>query len=407
MASSSQTDPNTTAEGGGGGRRSASGRADRLLKKLGQALVDDDSRRKMRRNLLRGVRLLLGVCVFGYALLLLLAMGSFRWIGERNLTLAFLLYLPRIGFLIPSAILLPPALLFHRWSALALLGSSLLFLFGAMDFRARPAPAPSASVAGKSLTVLTFNRGQHMNQSLQPFKNRVRPDLILMQDAGGRAARYLAADGYGEFPHATDTGEFTLLSRFPILDAAPVTLPREDPNRPVAARFTIDFEGRRVAVYSVHTVSPRDTLLYYRRGAFLYGLIGIPGTPLGDKREAIQVFWNGRIAQARELRDRIASDPLPALVGGDFNAPAGGLIHGLFRGRFRDAHAEAGHGFGYTFPGTTRNPLSLGGPWMRIDYLLCDEAWEPVWCITEADRPSQHRAVAAKFEMRAPPEDAP
>ncbi|MCB1204794.1 MAG: endonuclease/exonuclease/phosphatase family protein [Verrucomicrobiae bacterium] len=238
-----------------------------------------------------------------------------------------------------------------------------------------------------------------MNQSLQPFKNQVLPDLLLLQDAGGRSAGYLASEGYEEFPYGLDLAEFTLLSRHPILSAAPVEIEHDRDKAPIAARFVIDFKGIQVAVYSVHTVSPRDTLQYYRRGAFLYGLFGLPGTPLAKKRHENQVYWDERITEARTLRDRILADPLPVIIAGDFNAPAGGYIHGLFRSRFQDAHAEAGHGFGYSFPGTTRNPLSLGGPWMRIDYLFCDEHWRPTWCITEADRPSQHRAVAAQFEL--------
>jgi endonuclease/exonuclease/phosphatase (EEP) superfamily protein YafD len=326
-------------------------------------------------------------------------MLSLRWIGEKNLTLAFLLYLPRNAFLIPSALLLLPAVLFHRWAAVALLISSIFFLLVGMDFGPRIDSAPSPSEAGKSLTVLTYNRGQHGNLSLQPFKNLTRPDLITLQDAPGRASGYLNSEGYEEFPHALDSAEFTLLSRYPILGAEPILISGED-SPPIAARFTIDFEGRKIAVYSVHTVSPRDVLLYYRRGAFLYGILGMPGTPLAQKRRSNQEYWDRRIEEARILRDRIAEDPLPVIIAGDFNAPAGGYIHGFFRSRFQDAHAKAGRGFGNTFPGTTRNPLSLGGPWMRIDYLFCDEAWEPVWCITEADRPSQHRAVAAKFELQ-------
>jgi len=371
---------------------------DRLLKRLGERLADDTSRRALRNALSRWFRLIVGLGTFGYALLLLLVMISLRWIGEKNLTLAFLLYLPRSAILIPSAFLLLPAMLWHRWSAIALVFGSLAFLFWGLEYRAGLAKNPTPSVPGKSLTVLTYNRGEHMNQSLQPFKNLTRPDLITMQDATGRAAGYLQAEGYEEFPHALDSAEFVLLSRYPILGAEPLFGTSQDAP-PIAVRFTIDFEGREVAVYSVHTISPRDVLQHYRRGAFLYGVIGIPGTPLAQKRRSNQAYWDRRIEEARTLRDRIEADPLPAIIAGDFNAPAGGYIHGLFRSRFQDAHARVGRGFGNTFPGTTRNPLSLGGPWMRIDYLFCDEAWEPVWCITEADRPSQHRAVAAKFEL--------
>ena len=373
---------------------------DRWLKRLGKSLSDDASRRELRQGISRWVRSGIGLGAFGYAAVLLMLIVSFRWIGEKNLTLAFLLYLPRNAFLIPSLLLFLPAILWHRLSALALLTGSVFFVFLGLDFRAGKAPAPNPSTPGNSVTVLTYNRGQHMNQSLRPFKAHTKPDLILLQEACGRAAGYLKAEGYEEFPHAVDVGEFTLLSRYPILDAEPVILRAGEASPPIAARFTIDFDGTEIAVYSIHTISPRDTLKYYRRGAFLYGIIGVPGTAFAKKRRANQAYWDARVEEARLLRDYIEADPLPAIIAGDFNAPAGGYIHQLFRSRFHDAHATVGHGFGYTFPGTTRNPLSRGGPWMRIDYLFCNEAWEPVWCVTESDRPSQHRAVSAQFKIK-------
>lgn len=373
---------------------------DRLLKRLGESLSDDARRRKLRQRISRWIRRGIGLSAFAYATFLLLLIVSFRWIGEKNLTLAFLLYAPRTAFLIPSLLLFLPAILWHRRSALVLVICSVFYLFLGLDFRAGKTPLPSPSSPGKSLTVLTYNRGEHMNQSLRPFKAHTKPDLILLQEAGGRAAGYLQAEGYEEFPHAVDCAEFTLLSRYPILSVEAVTLRPGDASPPIAARFLIDFESSEIAVYSVHTVTPRDTLNYYRRGAFLYGIIGVPGTPFAQKRRANQAYWDARVEEARLLRDYIEADPLPAIIAGDFNAPAGGYIHQLFRSRFHDAHATVGHGFGYTFPGTTRNPLSRGGPWMRIDYLFGNDAWKPVWCITEPDRPSQHRAVAAQFVIK-------
>lgn len=372
---------------------------DRGLKRLGERLADDDSRQRLRVSARRWTRRLWGGSALAYAVFLLLLLVGWRWVGEKNLTLAFLLYLPRQALLLPGAALLFPSLFCHRFAAVVLAVASLAFLFAGMDFRPVPEPAPGPSVPGHSITVMTYNRGQHRNQSLQPFKNRTRPDLIAMQDASGRAAGYLGSEGYEEFSHALDIAEFTLLSRYPIRNAEAVTLPGFSAP-PIAARFVIDFNGKEVAVYSVHTVSPRDTLLYYRRGAFLYGILGFPGSPLAEKRRSNQAFWDHRIEEIRTLRDRILADPLPVILAGDFNAPAGGYIHGIVSGAFHDAHATAGSGFGFTFPGTTRNPISLGGPWMRIDYLFCDDSWKAVWCITEPDRPSQHRAVVAKFELR-------
>jgi vancomycin resistance protein VanJ len=380
---------------------------DHWLRQAGEVLADDDSRRALLRKSGRIARGFFGGIALAYAAFLLTMTAALRWVGENNLTLAFLLYLPRILFLLPAAALLPPSLFCSRRAALALVVASIVFLNVAMDLRWRGAPDASVSAPGQSLTIVTYNRGQHAKQSLQPFKNRVSPDIILLQEAGGRAARYLGAEGYEAFPHARDLGEFTILSRYPVTDAEPVLAAPSATGVILAARFTIDFAGEAIAVYSVHAPSPRDTLLHYRRGAFLYGIIGLPGTPLGRKRRENQAYWDERIAQARSLCERIAEDPLPALVAGDFNAPAGGYIHGLFRARFEDAHAAAGHGFGHTFPGTTRNPLSLGGPWMRIDHLFCDAEWAVDWCITEPRRPSQHRAVAAQFARTARPPTSP
>lgn len=363
-------------------------------------LADDESRRKLLASSRKWSRRLIGELVAGYALLLIVILASLRWIGEQNSSIAFLLYLPRNAFLIPIGLLLPLGMIFHRRSGLLLFLSGVLFLHAGMDFRVRRSGDPAPAESGTTLNVLTYNRGGHANKSLQPFKNLTHPDLLLMQEAPGRSAGYLQAEGYEEFGHASDVGEFTILSRYPILSSEPVQLEGEKPAPPVAARFEIDFAGTRISVYTVHTVSPRDTLSYYRRGAFLYGILGIPGTPLASKRISNQVYWDERIGQARKLRDLIAADPLPTIVTGDFNAPAGGYIHGLFRASFEDAHAKGGSGFGFTFPGASGNPLSLGGPWIRIDYLFCDEHWTTRWCVTEPDRPSQHRAVAAQFKFR-------
>jgi len=252
----------------------------------------------------------------------------------------------------------------------------------------------------RSLTVLSYNRGQHLNQSLQPFKNRVHPDIIALQDAPNRARGYSQAPGYSEFSTFENEGEHTILSRYPVTDQSLITLKAGGREEKGAARFVIDCKGQPVALYSVHTLSPRDTLIWYRYGAFLYGVIGLPGTPWNEKRQTMQAFWDRRIDIARQLRERIQAETIPCIVAGDFNAPAGGHIHGLFTSILTDAHRAAGKGFGYTFPGVTRNPLSGGGPWMRIDYIFSSDDWKTHRCITESDRPSQHRALAATLELR-------
>lgn len=380
---------------------------DRTFRHLGETLADDQRRRVLIGRLGRWLkRFVLVISLLCLGMLLSVVLVH-RWVGENNVTVAAMLYLPRQGWLILPALLFPLALLIHRPSAALLLAGSGLFVLFGMGYRLAGSPvAPSATAIPDELTILTYNRGQHMNQSLQPFKEATLPDLIAFQEAAGRAKRYLGAEGYEDLPHVADTGEFTLLSKFPILSAQRLDIEVDGTVQRPAARFEIDFAGQPVAVYSVHVASPRGTLLSYRGGAFFYGVVGYFGTPWEEHRLAHQRYWDGRITTTRKILDLIDQEQIPTLVIGDFNAPSGGYIHGAVVERLGDAHREVGQGFGFTFPGKTSNPLSLGGPWIRIDYIFYPRSnWEPLWCLTEPDRTSQHRAVAARFRLIAPSED--
>lgn len=375
-------------------------RLDHGLKNFGLWLIDDQNRARFVTRLHRCSIFFVRFPCLGYSLLLFLGIIGLRFIGERNVTSAFLLYLPRVLFLLPVAVLFPLALIACRKSAAALSISSLIFLIWGLGWKPGFAPSPDPSQEGETITVLTYNRGQHANQSLQPFKNLTNPDIIILQESAGRAARYAVAEGYEKYQYTKDEAEFTLLSSYPILHSETVSLQNSVGSPPVAARFEIRFDGSPISIYAVHALSPRDTLLHYRRGAFLWGVLGMPGTSFAHKRKENQRYWDRRIIEARELQTAISRDPLPTLVAGDLNAPSGGYIHGAFLENLQDAHMESGSGTGYTFPGTTRNPVSGGGPWMRIDYLFCDDNWSPVWCITEKNRRSQHRAVTAQFRFQ-------
>lgn len=370
------------------------------LARAGQALIQASEGKGCWSLLLRILSRLTLWSILLYVAGLLLLAAFLKFVGEGNVTSAFLLYLPLSIWWLPAVPLALAGAAFHRKSLLGLILVMAWFALGFVGWRWQSEAAGSSSPA-ESLRIMTYNRGQHGNQSLQPFKQATRPDVIAFQEAPGRAAGYAAAAEYAEFVSTLSVGEHTLLSRFPIAEGK--HLPALPGKSPKAARFVLDWNGRQIAIYSVHLQTPREVLEAQMRGAFLSGILGFPGSPFEGTRKKLQQFWDDQIADAEIVLEQARKDPLPVILAGDFNAPHVGAIHRLITQDFRDSHAEAGAGTGLTFPGSTRNPLSAGGPWLRIDYVFFNQDWKALRCITEQDRPSQHRAVTAELELVLPP----
>ncbi|MCF6311105.1 MAG: endonuclease/exonuclease/phosphatase family protein [Verrucomicrobiales bacterium] len=372
------------------------------LANLNEKQLDALARSQFGRLARRLLKSLLTFSGYAYVAFLLILITSLRSIGEKNLTLAFILYLPQVAWLLPMPFILLPALLWQRRLFLTLVITSCIFIWSVMGYRlGSDKPIPLSERGSDTLTLVSYNHGQQGNRRLQRFKNLVKPDILLIQE-GGISSLYSEGNGYNEFSYTAEQGEYALLSKYPIVSTSPVTFPYPPftgHRQTVATRFEIDWDGTRVAIYDVHLPTPRDILLYYRKGAFLYGIIGIPGTPLAEKRRDNQLYWDYRLALSDSLIQVLKAEDLPMVVVGDFNAPHAGYNHRLFDSFLSDAHKTSGSGFGYTFPGTTRNPLSLGGPWLRLDYIFYDDNWQSLRCLAEKKRPSQHRAVAATLKL--------
>ena len=379
-------------------------RDDDLLSRCGRMLADRRQRARLTSCVRLSVRFLSLLLLVGFLAL----QAALQWIGEHNPTTAFLLYTPPLIWALPLLLWLPVALILDWRSGLALLLVLAIHPFWHLDYRWRPKPdlaaqPVAAELATRTLTLLCWNRGQAQG-SLQPFMQRVAPDMILMQEADRRLAGYLRDEAY-DFEHGRAMGEFMLLSRHPITAVTPVrTAVESRDGRPrqilLAARFEIDFNGRAIAVYNVHFPTHRDILTWHKRGSFLSGIIGlVPGTRFAESRRQHQAYWDGIIDHARVLAEAVEADPLPVIVAGDFNSPHRGVVHRRLTRTLNDAHRSVGHGFGFTLPGSTRNPLSFGGPWMRIDKVLAGESWRIKGHMTERERGSQHRALATRLML--------
>lgn len=367
----------------------------RGLSRAAATLSDEERRQASIAKWFARLRWTTRVFCFSYTVLLAGLWWLLKHVGESNITLAVILYSPQSAWLLPLPVLLVIALIFDFKSVLAVAASALLCVSGLLGYQLGGSSVASHPEQG--LTVLTFNRGENGGTSMQPFKNAVKPDILVLQDATARSKGYLESPGYEEFKFGDDTGEFSIVSRYPITSKELI----QHNAVPVAARFTLDWNGRAVVLYNVHLPTPRHTLASLKRGAFLWGVLGlVPGTSAAKKKASYEEFFVTQIDITRTIVERAERETQPCLVVGDFNAPAIGFLHHLATRKLRDAHETSGHGCGYTFPGTTHNPLSLGGPWMRLDKLLSNASLEAVSCVAEPDRASQHRAAAATFVLK-------
>jgi endonuclease/exonuclease/phosphatase (EEP) superfamily protein YafD len=345
------------------------------------------------QKVLHYVRLTSRVLIFLYLLSLVLLMVGFHGWGQTNIAVAALMYLPPWIWIAPSCLLLVPALFLDWRSGVWLFLAILLFFAFHIDIRLFGPPAPEFSGNSTTLKLLTWNRGQDNGVSLRPIKDSLQPDFITLQETRGRG--YLGNPEYAEFTQVSNLGEFVLLSRWPILDVTPIRLLTSDAVS--AVRYEVMFEGGRFVIYNVHLPSPRDALQSYKRGAFMWGILGFPGSPWEAKKKHYQMFWDEQLLIAQNIAANVAKEKHPVVVLGDFNTPAFGPIYRVFANQFQDAHLQAGDGAGFTFPGNTNNPVALVQPWLRLDMIFAPQHWK-LWGSRTLDTRSQHRPVFAEFE---------
>ena len=251
---------------------------------------------------------------------------------------------------------------------------------------------PGLELEDSDFTVIINNVGQNNRTSFRDFQEKLHPDVILLQDIGGRVYQYQKSfPGY----YAAASGEFGLLSRHRILDAKLV----EGLEKPVAARFVIQVDEQDIVLYNVHLPTPRDALGALRGNGFRYSILNGGGVFSTYARDELQQFMDRSSRMADTIIKAAEAEAAPVILGGDFNAPAQGKIAQKFSDKFIDAHERKGRGFGFTIPGRTMNPFSLFGPFLRIDHIYSNAQLLPVGCEVEKDRPSQHRAVGAGFDL--------
>jgi vancomycin resistance protein VanJ len=330
---------------------------------------------------------------FAYPACLVAAALMLRFASQRFWQVELAVYAPRLVFALPLPFLVLALLLLRLrralWSQLA---AAWVIAFPMMGLVLPGLPA-RAGDAHKTLRILSYNGnfaygGQ---AALAAQVMRLAPDVVVFQQLfNTKELTQLLAGRYHEL--RTD-GEFFIASRFPIRSTSvPAMLPLHGRERtPRFIQYRLDTNIGELALYSIHPVSPLYQIQAARDGGLRRAIAS--GTLFSPaRRDDLMLDTERRALQVATSTGLARRETLPVIIAGDTNLPQLSAALSNFDG-FQDGFAEAGSGFGYTFP--TRHP------WMRIDRIFASKQLRFLSFGVGSSDASDHLCVVAELEARA------
>jgi endonuclease/exonuclease/phosphatase (EEP) superfamily protein YafD len=327
----------------------------------------------------------------GYLLTLLLVVVAMRFVGERFWVTTLLLYLPRIGFLVP----MPVLALLYLWTRQPLRAVGFVVLasafvwFPLMGYSfGSAAPAQPGQIR-----VMTWNSyyGRVNNAAIRDLVSTENPDIFVGQATAHRT-KELFRNNPGDY-HLENDQEFFLATRFPVVEKESFSdLPDHyGEYHANFVRYTLQTPKGLIDVISMHPKSPRTGVDRLRgiglRTRIAQGDIPEDAAPVDENTDLRQRQVDDTAAAARAAKH-------PVIVAGDTNLPTHSWLFARSFGQLQDAWAETSSGFGYTFPAKR--------PWLRIDRILADTHFRFLHSHVGPQIASDHHYLVADLALETP-----
>jgi len=317
------------------------------------------------------------------ALLVLLCGVSEDWWFSAALS-----YLPRAPYLVFSLLAIP-ALFLHRWLAAAVNVLCGLLIAGPVMGLCAPSQETNAGpVPPESLLIVSCNAQNgdaDLSKVLSEF-DFLQPDVVALQEV--RRGGEVLAEYFVDW-NTIHVGEYWISSRFPIRPIAECA--PEVSGRTTALLCEIDAPGGPVRLCDVHLNTARHGLNGLRWHSVL------SGAGVDDLRWH---QWERRLEAEETVQFVDEHAGRPMLVVGDFNTPSSSSLFQDIWSGWQSAFDTAGWGYGFTSPCNTGRLWPTNTPWLRIDHVLCDQAWQIHAAGIGHTDGSDHRLVWSRVSLR-------
>ena len=254
--------------------------------------------------------------------------------------------------------------------------------------------AASVPSVKPQVRVLTLNtRGASVErETLIDLLETWQPDVVMLQEMTPGFAETVRPAIADTYPYRVAVGldhrykGSVTWSRLPLGEAEQLDM-GDAAN--VLHRVAVSTAVGEVWLYNVHLANPTGTARFEGRVA-----------------AARQFQSDQRDRELERLVEQTSRAAAPFIVAGDFNLAADTSAYRAFPVDWRDAFAEAGRGFGHTYPAVGHDRsrwFRIPLPLIRIDYIVTSPSLRPRGAWTQQVPGSDHLAVIADLELEGAP----